>query len=147
MYRVHNLRAKGKIALHRDSDRGLINRIVRIHIPVTSNEQVYFHVNEERVQMQNGECWFADITQLHEVENRSDTDRLQLMIDFELNDWWKNIFANRGFQIQQDSGWEQHSIEQLQQMKENLSMLKVQPEGGLLEKIEQAISAKKKMLT
>lgn len=119
IFRVHNLKAKGEIKLHRDLGRGLQDRIVRIHIPVTSNEEVYFYVNGERVQMQNGECWFADITQFHEVENRSDTDRLQLMMDCELNEWWENILKEHGVQLEEISEWSHYSVEELKSMKES----------------------------
>ncbi len=142
MFRVHNLRAKGKIELHRDSDRGLVNNIVRIHIPVTTNEEVYFYVNGERVCMQNGECWFANISEMHEVENRSDTDRLQLMIDCELNEWWEQLLRENGIDITTFSEWQEHSLEELQLMKENILAMGAIADKTLLEKMDRAIAAK-----
>lgn len=142
IYRVHNLKAKGKINLHRDADRGLVNNIVRIHIPVTTNDEVYFYVEGERVCMQNGECWFADITQLHEVENRSDTDRLQLMIDCNLNDWWENILIEHGVDLDADLEWTSHSLENLQAMKANYAQLASDLNSEILDKIDRAIARK-----
>ncbi len=140
-YRVHNLVTGGKIALHRDTDRGLINNFVRIHIPVSSNEEVYFHVNGERICMQNGECWFADVTQLHEVENRSNSDRLQLLIDCDLNDWWKEILKKHSVQLEEDLVWKHHSLEELQLMKKNFLHMGIENQA-IIEKIEQEISLK-----
>lgn len=142
MFRVHNLVAGGKIDLHRDSDRGLVNNIVRIHIPVTTNDQVYFIVGGKRVIMKNGECWFADITQLHEVENRSATDRWQLMIDCDLNDWWKNILAQHGVQVAEQNPWKNFSLEDLQGMKNNLTQQSADVDLALLAQIDQAIAQK-----
>jgi len=128
--------------LHRDSDRGLTHNIVRIHIPITTNDEVYFYVNEERIQMQNGECWFADITQLHEVENRSEEDRLQLMIDCDLNDWWRNILKEKGLQFEEISIWNNHTLKELQFMKENLLIMGKDHNQELLEKIDLEIALK-----
>ncbi len=136
IYRVHNLRAGGKIALHRDSDRGLSHGIVRVHVPVTSNENIYFYVNGERVQMGNGECWWADISQLHEVENCSEQDRWQLMIDCELNDWWKAIFKAQGFDLDRTSKWAGYSLVELQKMKESLAQIGEGRPQEVLQEIE-----------
>ncbi len=91
IYRVHLLKAGGKINLHQDLGRGLKNGIVRLHIPVTTNEQNYFYIEEERIQLKNQECWFTDITKPHYAENGSKVDRYQLMIDCELNEWWEKL--------------------------------------------------------
>ncbi len=144
VYRVHNLRAKGKIELHRDLGRGLVNKIVRIHIPVTTNEEVYFYVNGERVLMQNGECWLANITELHEVENRSDTDRLQLMIDCDLNDWWESILREHGVQLEETSGLQSHTLEELKQMKENFLLMGIELDQTIIKEINLAIDVKTK---
>ena len=144
IYRIHNLTTKGKIELHRDSQRGLSNRIVRIHIPVTTNKAVHFHVNGERIYMKNGECWFADITQPHEVENRSDTDRLQLMIDCDLNDWWEHILEKHGIQLKKNSGWGNYTLEELQLMKENFLIMGTDLAQRFLIKINLEIEEKTK---
>ncbi len=141
-FRIHNLQAKGAISLHRDSDRGLTSGIVRIHIPVTTNPSIYFYVNGERILMQNGECWYADITQLHEVENRSDTDRLQLMIDCQLNDWWKNLLSEQGLDSSFYSKWNKHSLEELVTMKTEFAKNGILLEEAELQEMEMVIALK-----
>ncbi len=145
IFRVHNLKAKGKINLHRDTDRGLLHNIVRIHIPVTTNPEVYFYVNGERIIMQNGECWFADISQLHEVENRSETDRLQLLIDCDMNDWWKAVLKEKGMDVDRLSVWKKHSLEELQLMKENFVAMGIADNQEVIERIDLEIMAKEKV--
>ena len=139
-YRVHNLSAKGKIELHRDTDRGLSSKIVRIQIPVTTNEEVYFYVNGERISMKNGECWFADITQPHEVENRSDTDRLQLMIDCDLNDWWEDILKEQGVKLQDGSEWDNYNLGELRSIRENFLNMGIGLDQPLIEGVDMAIA-------
>lgn len=140
-YRVHNLKAGGTINLHRDMGSGLTSKIVRIHIPVTTNEDVYFHVNEESVRMQNGECWFADITKLHKVENRSNSDRLQLMIDCDLNDWWEAILTRHKVPYKDISEWEKYALSELKKIKENLLQVNP-PSSQIVKEIEMTISRK-----
>lgn len=122
-FRVHNLTSGGKITLHRDHGRSIKDRVIRIHIPVTTNEEIYFYVNGERVQMQNGECWLADISKPHEVENRSPTDRMQLMIDCDLNEWWEKILEDHGVPVPAVSNWSRFGLEDLRAIRENFMQL------------------------
>jgi hypothetical protein len=142
-YRVHNLTSGGKITLHRDGGKSIPDRIIRIHIPVTTNDEIYFHVNGERVQMQNGECWLADISKPHEVENRSSTDRMQLMIDCDLNDWWEAILEEQGISVAPISNWSRHSLEDLRAMKENLLLAGAEVNAGLLVELDKEIERKR----
>mgnify|MGYP001804247798 CR=1 FL=1 len=92
--------------------------------------------------MNNGECWFADITRFHEVENRSDSDRLQLMIDCELNPWWEEILRNKEIVLEELSAWDHHNLEALQARKENLLTMDVYPGEGVLHQLDQVIAAR-----
>ncbi|WP_020570278.1 aspartyl/asparaginyl beta-hydroxylase domain-containing protein [Neolewinella persica] len=142
-YRVHNLTSGGKITLHRDSGKSIPDRIVRIHIPVTTNNDIHFHVNGERVQMQNGECWLADISKPHEVENRSSTDRMQLMIDCDLNEWWEKVLEDCGMQIPTTSKWSSMHLEDLQAMKKNLTLLPAAGNSDLAAELASEIEKRK----
>ncbi len=145
VYRVHNLKANSNIEPHRDRRKGLGDRIVRILIPVTTNEEVYFYVKGERVNMQNGECWFADVTQLHKVENRSDQHRLQLMIDCDLNNWWKEILSAQGVVLEKEHfEWREYTIKELQMMKENIRSIGIPFDQSIMEKIDLRIDKKAK---
>ena len=132
LYRVHNLRPKGKIDLHTDVGSGLSNKIVRLQIPVTTNDEVYFWVDGERIIMQSGECWLVDITQPHEVENKSEKDRLKLLIDCDLNDWWKAILTKHGLELEAYSEWNSYSLDALHSMKENILRMEVDVNNELV---------------
>ena len=142
VYRVHNLTAGGKIELHQDMGKGLSNKIVRIHIPATTNEEIYFYINEERISMQNGECWFTDVTRPHEVENRSNSDRLQLMIDCDLNDWWRKILTELGIQWEKTSEWENYKVEELLVIKQNFMDMKLGLDHPTMRSIELEIEGR-----
>ena len=41
--------------------------------------------------MQEGECWYLDLSLPHRVQNRSNVDRIHLVVDCLLNDWLRAI--------------------------------------------------------
>lgn len=81
-----------QIKPHKDYDLVFWDGFVRLHIPVITNDQVKFMVNQEQVKMQPGECWFADFSQTHSVENPGNTDRVHLVIDCQVNEWLRTLF-------------------------------------------------------
>lgn len=58
----------------------------RHHIPITTNENVKFIIEDETINMKVGECWEIDNTRFHEVRNDGDTDRIHLMVDIVTGD-------------------------------------------------------------
>lgn len=128
MFRTQNLKPGGKIEKHRDRGRGLVDGIVRLNIPVTTNEDVHFLINGERIPMQNGECWLPNVSELHEVENRSDSLRMQLMIDCDLNDWWKTVLKENGIEFNESNSYKTYNLEELQEMRENFLSMKINTE-------------------
>lgn len=47
--------------------------------------------------MNPGECWYMDFTLSHRVINRSDFDRVHLVMDCDVNSWLRQIFEPMGF--------------------------------------------------
>jgi|SRR5687767_14350939 len=84
--RYMRLRAGGHIHRHSDPIQTIDAHLMRIHIPVVTNRDVAFRVDDRRVEMREGEAWFVDIRFPHEVANRGDTDRIHLVIDLLRND-------------------------------------------------------------
>jgi len=60
---------------------------LRMHIPVCTNADVDFFLDGHPIEMNEGECWYLDLSLPHWVKNRGATDRIHLVIDCELNDW------------------------------------------------------------
>ena len=74
------LPAGSKIARHVDG-RPLLHLGRRHHIPITTNDDVQFIIEDEIINMKVGECWEIDNTRFHEVKNNGTTDRIHLMVD------------------------------------------------------------------
>ncbi len=75
------LKPRGKIPAHVDKGYLLMNSR-RIHIPITSNDQVLFSVGNEMRVMKEGELWEINNARIHSVENNSDRGRVHLIIDW-----------------------------------------------------------------
>jgi len=78
---VAKLLAGGKIPHHTDAGYSLLN-CHRVHIPIITNDQVAFVVGGEEINMQVGEFWEINNGVDHAVENRSDEDRIHIIIDW-----------------------------------------------------------------
>ena len=89
--RLLKLTAGSHIREHRDGDLGWEAGEVRLHVPVITDPGVEFFLNGQRVIMQEGECWYLDLSLPHRVQNRSSVDRIHLVVDCLLNDWLRTI--------------------------------------------------------
>ena len=72
---------------HEDYDLSLEDGVARLHIPITSNPSVDFRINDRRIYMAEGECWYLRLSDPHMVANRGDDDRVHLVIDVTVNEW------------------------------------------------------------
>lgn len=91
--RLMKLHAGAMIKEHSDLELSFEEGEVRIHIPIITSPQVEFYLEEERVMMQEGECWYLNLSLKHSVRNNGTTDRIHLVIDCKVNDWLKKLFA------------------------------------------------------
>jgi len=92
-FRIHTLEAGANIKAHRDIGYSFEQGLMRLHIPVETNDQVYLIVNGERINMKAGECWYCNFNETHEVKNNSDSSRTHLILDCVVNDWFKTVFS------------------------------------------------------
>jgi|688.fasta_scaffold432349_2 hypothetical protein len=80
------LKAGKKVNGHTDRGNYLdISR--RNHIPITTNNKVFFAIGEGLLNMYEGECWEINNMQYHEVINDSEEDRIHLIIDIIPNEY------------------------------------------------------------
>jgi hypothetical protein len=91
--RLLRLHAGSNIAEHVDHALDFEDGEVRIHIPILTNDEVRFYLDGARLVMAPGECWYTNVNLPHSVENRSPTDRVHLVIDCQVNDWLRDLFA------------------------------------------------------
>ncbi len=85
--RLMRLTPGSLIREHRDHDLSFEDGMVRIHVPVTTNDGVDFRLNGVRCVMPAGSVWYLRLSDPHSVANRGGTDRVHLVIDAAVNDW------------------------------------------------------------
>lgn len=92
--RFLNLKAGAVIKQHRDQELSFEKGEARLHFPIVTNAQVEFFVNDTRVIMLPGQCWYINANMPHRVANYGSTDRIHLVVDCRVNDWLNNVFAS-----------------------------------------------------
>jgi len=85
--RFLNLRAGSVIKQHRDNELAFEKGEARLHFPVFTNPAVEFYCEDERIILNEGECWYLNANLPHRVSNLGDTDRIHLVVDCKVNDW------------------------------------------------------------
>lgn len=85
--RLMRLKAGAEIHPHRDAGLGIEYGEARLHMPIQTSDAVDFVVDHKRIPMKAGELWYINADQIHEVYNRGDEDRINLVIDCVANDW------------------------------------------------------------
>jgi aspartyl/asparaginyl beta-hydroxylase (cupin superfamily) len=86
------LAAGKKINEHYD-DGLYLNAIKRHHIPIITNDEVWFYVDGEKKNLKIGQIWEIDNTKLHKVENLSNYNRVHLIVDILPNDFLGKNFV------------------------------------------------------
>ncbi len=90
--RLLKLNAGAFIKEHTDAELYFEKGEIRLHIPVITHDDVEFYSDRERISMKEGECWYINFNLPHHINNKSNINRIHLVIDAESNDWIKNIF-------------------------------------------------------
>lgn len=96
LVRLLRLEAGAVVKEHTDPTLGLHieKSVVRLTIPIISNEAVEFYLNRSIVPMKAGECWYLRLTDPHMIFNKSTSERINLTIDMEPNEWVKSMILN-----------------------------------------------------
>ncbi len=92
--RFLKLAAGSVIRKHRDYAMGFEDGEIRVHIPVFTNPEVEFILDEKRLEMNEGEAWYLNVNYHHSVRNDGKNDRVHLVIDCVVNDWVREIFTD-----------------------------------------------------
>ena len=91
--RLMKLTAGSVIKEHTDLDLSFEGGTVRIHVPVATSPQVEFLLNGQRIDMEAGECWYLRLSDPHSVVNHGSRDRVHMVIDAQVDDWLRDVFA------------------------------------------------------
>lgn len=119
--RLLRLGPNSEIKEHVDNDTSYEDGFFRIHVPIITNSEVYFYVDKKRIQMEMGECWYANFQLPHSVENKSTEPRIHLTIDCIRNEWSDKLFAEMGFDVSYAPKEIEYSDEIKQRIIEELS--------------------------
>jgi mannose-6-phosphate isomerase-like protein (cupin superfamily) len=91
--RLMNLQAGAIIKEHRDHDLAFEKGEARLHFPIFTNPSVLFYVNDCRVVMNEGQCWYINVNLPHKVANYGNVDRIHLVVDCQVNNRLKELFT------------------------------------------------------
>lgn len=80
------LKANCSVGIHMDSG-DFLKYARRCHIPIITNENVYFKVLNTSINMKEGTCYEINNAMPHGVENNSNYDRVHLIIDLMPNEY------------------------------------------------------------
>jgi hypothetical protein len=90
--RLMRLTPGSVIKEHTDHDLAFDQGKVRLHIPITTNPGVEFVLNGTPLKMTPGSCWYLRLADPHQVNNRSELDRVHLVIDAVVDSWLDQLF-------------------------------------------------------
>jgi hypothetical protein len=93
--RFLRLGSGARILEHRDYRMGFEDGVARVHIPIETNPDVDFWMNNKLVPMTEGEAWYLNFNLPHKVYNRSQRARVHLVIDCIVNDWMRNLILDQ----------------------------------------------------
>jgi hypothetical protein len=101
--RLLKLNAGSVIKEHRDAELNFENGEIRLHIPVRTHPDVEFLLDQEKLTLQEGECWYMNVNLLHSVKNSSPVNRVHLVIDAVVNDRVKALFNSPGITVKKET--------------------------------------------
>lgn len=139
--RLMKLHAGAIIKEHTDHEMSYEEGEARFHIPIFTNTGVEFYLDNERLIMNEGECWYLNLSLKHRVNNFGNTDRVHLVIDCKVNEWIKTQFAGT-LPIKKEIQYEErqsHSREDQLKIIENLKLMNTAISKEMAEKMEREL--------
>ena len=79
--RLMSLEPGSRIIEHSDYNLAFEDGAVRLHVPIRTNRQMEFFVNQSRVTMNEGECWYLRLSDPHSAYNGGNESRVHMVID------------------------------------------------------------------
>ncbi len=147
LYSVRLLRLEvgAYIKPHRDYNCGYEDNIFRIHIPIITNPEVEFILDDKRLEMLEGQCWYTNVNYIHSVANKGTKDRIHLVIDGKRNSWSDDLFFSlaprESFFPKQEPN--SQSLEVMEQMLIGLRSMKTEGAELLVKELELKIKIQK----
>lgn len=93
--RLMRLDAGSELKEHTDPTLDACHReVVRLTVPIISDDNTTFLLNGTEVLMKPGEVWYMKLSQPHSVYNNGPTERINMSIDVTWNDWLENWLSS-----------------------------------------------------
>lgn len=138
--RLLKLAAGAQIHEHKDADLCYEEGLVRFHIPVFTNKEVEFFLQGEQMHLQEGECWYLNFNLPHSLHNKSNTDRIHLVIDARVNDWVKTLFESPGVKSKKEiPDTPKHTKKEQLEIISHLRNMNTDSSNKLAEEMENAL--------
>lgn len=137
--RLLKLSSGAIIKEHKDVELNFESGEIRLHIPIITHEDVEFYLQDERIFLREGECWYLNVNLPHSVENKSDIDRIHLVIDAKVNDWVKDLFATAN-EFKKEIEPEDFDIQTKQQIIQRLRLLNTETSNQLADEMEASLN-------
>jgi hypothetical protein len=100
--RLLKLNAGAIIKEHNDAELCFEKGEIRLHIPVITHTDVEFYLQDERMIINEGECWYMNFNLPHRITNNSPVNRIHLVIDALVNNWVKETFNDSSITIKKE---------------------------------------------
>jgi hypothetical protein len=133
--RLLNLAPAAHIKEHSDVHAGYQYGFFRVHIPLQTSEHVRFEVGGEALAMRAGECWYADFSQPHSVENNGTLARVNLVLDCKRNAWSDRIFLQAGYDFEAEARAKRPDKETRAKMIAELAAMKTETAERLIRQL------------
>ncbi|KTC34612.1 aspartyl/asparaginyl beta-hydroxylase domain-containing protein [Pseudomonas sp. ABAC61] len=85
--RLLRLGPGSRILEHCDYDLQAEQADLRLHIPLLCPPEVDFMLDDQRMPLAAGECWYLDLGRPHSVVNRDTCERIHLVLDCRPGSW------------------------------------------------------------
>lgn len=98
LVRLLRLEAGSEVKVHTDPTLGLhvAQSVVRLTIPIQSDPEVVFYLNDQAVPMQPGQCWYLRLSDPHRITHAGHRERINMTIDVVPNDWLMDLLRSSG---------------------------------------------------
>lgn len=125
---------------HRDRGLSYAEGSFRLHIPITTDERVDFMVNGHLLNMQPGECWYANFDLPHSVNHLGTTRRIHLVIDGKRNAWTDALFKTAGYHFELEQTQKRMDPDSLHEMISHLSAMGTETADTLVANLKKQYS-------
>jgi hypothetical protein len=137
--RLLRLAPGSRIKQHTDRGEAYEYGAFRVHIPITTEEEVFFTIDNERVHMAAAECWYASFHLPHSVEHNGTRDRVHLILDCCRNEWSDKLFAQAGYDFEEERRLLEPDDRTKRMMIESLSYLDTDTARDMIHKLKKEL--------